>query len=194
MTPEDFADTLSAQAGCNALRDKVALLLTYMLGLRAKETAALTIKDVWDYKKGEPKKVIRLLAAMTKGKKFREVYLIDHELRSCITELIGSRVHNRDAPVIQSQKGGPFTPDTMQKMLKRRYAKARIHATSHSGRRSFATNLIRSNADIYSVMTMMGHTSIATTQVYFASDPTRLMEQVERMGREVRVQQSKGNE
>jgi len=38
--------------------------------------------------------------------------------------------------------------------------------TPHTFRRSFATNLYRSGADLYSIMRKMGHTSIRTTQLY----------------------------
>ena len=51
---------------------------------------------------------------------------------------------------------------------------AGVHASSHSGRRSFATHLIQNGADIYTVKEMMGHTSIATTQEYFTTSPERM--------------------
>lgn len=187
VPPEEFADVLKAQRGLNAARNRVALTMTYMLGLRAKELASLRIKDVWDYRKSEPRQVVRLLGSMTKGNKFREVFLVDQELRNSIVELVTPRLRNPDGPFIQSQKGFQFTPDTMQKMIAICYKKARVQASSHSGRRSFATNLIRSGADIYSVQQMMGHESIATTQVYFSSDPQRLMEHVLNMGQSVRT-------
>lgn len=186
VPPEEFADVLAAQRGLNAARNRVALTMTYMLGLRAKELASLRVRDVWDFRKSEPKRVVRLLGSMTKGNKFREVFLVDEELRESITELVVMRLRSPDGPFILSQKGKQFTPDTMQKMIAICYKKARVHASSHSGRRSFATNLIRSGADIYSVQQMMGHESIATTQVYFSSDPQRLMEQALTMGQSVR--------
>ena len=160
--------------------------MTYLLGLRAKELSSLRIQDVWDFRKGEPKRVIRLLGSMTKGNKFREVFLVDEELRAMLTELIGQRLRHGDAPLIQSQKGDRFTPDTMQKMIAGCYKKSGVQASSHSGRRSFATNLIRDGADIYSVQVAMGHTSIATTQVYFTSDPNRMMDIMSNMSRSVR--------
>lgn len=186
VPPEDFAYALQAQRGLNSARNRVALTMTYMLGLRAKELAALCIKDVWDFRKGEPKRVIRLLGSMTKGNKFREVFLVDEELRNSITELVMPRLRNPDGPFILSQKGCQFTPDTMQKMIAGCYRKASIQASSHSGRRSFATNMIRSGADIYTVQQVMGHESIATTQIYFSSDPQRLMDQISSMGQKIR--------
>lgn len=190
VSPEDFLVALDAQRGLNATRNRVALLLTYMLGLRAKEAAALRVKDVWDYRKGEPKKVVRLLGSMTKGNKYREVFITDTKLRECLTELLATRLGSPDGPVLMSQKGGAFTPDTMQKMLAQCWKKARIYASSHSGRRSFATNLIRNGADIYSVKQMMGHTSIATTEVYFSSDPNLLMAHMERMSQSIHSSKS----
>lgn len=189
VSPADFAAALAAQRGVNAARNRVALLMTYVLGLRAKEAAALRVKDVWDYRKGEPKMVVRLLGSMTKGNKYREVFIADEVLRGELTGMLGSRLRSPDGPLLQSQKGGAFTPDTMQKLLAACWKKARLHASSHSGRRSFATNLINNGADIYSVQQMMGHSSIATTQVYFSSDPNRLMEHMRRMSQVIHGKQ-----
>ena len=66
----------------------------------------------------------------------------------------------------------------MQRMIGNLYKKAGINGTSHSGRRSFSTRLIRHNVDIYSIQQLMGHASIVTTQEYFASDPNLLKDKV----------------
>lgn len=177
VSPDDLTRTMESLKGRNATRNRAILLFSHFLGLRAMEIAALAIGDVCDVKTAKIHNVIRLLAAYTKGGKFREVFLVDDEARDILkTYLYLERQLVADAPLFLSQKGGAFSANTMQRAIGIIYKKAGVSGSSHSGRRSFATNLIRNGADIYSVQQLMGHSSIVTTQEYFASDPNHLME------------------
>lgn len=168
----DLRRALDGQQGQHALRNRTILLLSHCLGLRAKELALLLVGDVLDLHQGEVKEVVRLLK--TKGEKFREAFLVNDEARDHLRRYLVTRPARADAPLFLSQKGGAFSPNTMQKLLHNIYAAAGIAASSHSGRRSFATRLIEGGADVYAVMQMMGHSSIMTTQQYFATSPERL--------------------
>lgn len=179
ISESDLAITLENLKGKNATRNKSILLMSHFLGLRAKEMASLKMKDVYDFKNENLKDVIRLLAAYTKGNKYREVFLLDFNTRKIVLEYILSRPDKApDSPLFLSQKDSPFTANTIQRMIGGLYKKAGIEGSSHSGRRSFATRLIRKNVDIYSVQQLMGHSSIVTTQKYFSSDTFLLREQV----------------
>lgn len=150
-------------------------MLSHYLGLRAKELASLTIGDVFDPSSGKPRDVVRLLASMTKGGKPREVFLVNEEPRQQLLAYLRERsLRHMDAPLFQSQRGGHFSANSMQRLVAICYRRAGIQASSHSGRRSFATNLIERGADIYAVKEMLGHTSIVTTQAYFTTNPERL--------------------
>lgn len=185
VPPEDLELVLANQKGLNSLRNKAILLVSHYAGLRAKELAMLRVGDVYDIQKGKVREVVRLLGVMTKGNRYREIFLVEERTREHLTRYIHKeRPMNADAPLFLSQKGGAFTPNTMQKMLAVCYKKSSIRASSHSGRRAFATHLIRNGADIYSVKEMMGHSSIATTQEYFASDPNRLLALAKRLSPE----------
>lgn len=169
---EVLARVIAAQDGCNVRRDQAILYFSHYLGLRAKEIALLSLGDVVT-SDGSIKEVIRLFK--TKGNKFRESFLVNTDARESLRRYLATRgIRHLDAPLFLSQKGGAFTPNTMQRLIANLYKKADIKASSHSGRRSFATNLIERGADIYSVMQMMGHSSITTTQGYFATSPERL--------------------
>lgn len=172
VPPDTLRRTLDAQVGTHTLRNRTILLLSHYLGLRAKELAGLLVGDVLDLRTGQVKDVVRLF--VTKGSKFREAFLVNAEARDHVRRYIITRPARHEAPLFLSQKGGAFSPNTMQKLLHNIYESAGVQASSHSGRRSFATRLIESGADIYAVMTMMGHTSISTTQNYFTASPERL--------------------
>jgi integrase/recombinase XerD len=175
VTDDDLELTLDSIQGVNHKRNKAVLLLSHFLGLRAKEMASLTVGDVID-RRGQIKENIRLVAAYTKGGIYREVFLVDDRAKECLKSYIFAErnINEPSSPLFLSQKGGGFSPNTMQRMIGNIYKKAGINASSHSGRRSFATRLIRNNVDIYSVQQLMGHSSIQTTQEYFASDPNLL--------------------
>lgn len=179
VSEQDLQITMNNLRGKNSIRNKTILLASHFMGLRAKEMASLKIGDVYDFKNEILRDTIRLLAAYTKGSKYREVFLLDSTARKIMLEYILSRPDAApDAPLFLSQKLTPFTANTIQRMIGNLYKNAGINGTSHSGRRSFATRLIRRNVDIYSVQQLMGHSSITTTQEYFVSDPMLLKEQV----------------
>ncbi|MDD5731289.1 MAG: tyrosine-type recombinase/integrase [Patescibacteria group bacterium] len=80
----------------------------------------------------------------------------------------------------QALRGGEtrLTPRSIQRMISR-YAKlAGIvkDVTPHTLRHSFATDLLMNGADIRSVQTMLGHSSITTTQIYTHITNTQLKE------------------
>lgn len=166
-------DTLSAQKGIHSARDKSILMLSHYMGLRAMELAALTIGDVFDASSGKIRETVRLL--VTKGQHFREVPLVNEAARETLRRYLLTRsVRLADTPLFLSQRGGGFSANTMQRLVAICYQRAGVKGSSHSGRRSYATNLIQAGADIYTVQILMGHSSIMTTQEYFTTSPVRM--------------------
>lgn len=111
---------------------------------------------------------------------FRHAYITNPRVAYAIRDYPDERrnvdaiAFNYDAPLYRSQKGGHFTPNTLQQLFHRTSAKARMHgASSHSGRRMFATTLIAKDGDINAVSTLMGHASIAMTARYVDDNSVR---------------------
>jgi len=166
---------LAAQSGLHAKRDQAILLLSHYMGLRAMELARLTIGDLYDPQTGEVRDSVRLLSCMTKGQKFREVYLVNAQARAALDIYLATRgLRHMDAPLFLSQRGGAFSPNTLQRLLSHIYQRAGVLGSSHSGRRSFATHLIEAGADVFAIKELLGHTSLSTTQRYFSSNPPRM--------------------
>lgn len=168
------------KAGNFAFRNAALVTMSYRLGLRAKELAALTIGDVED-DSGRLRDECVLTASMTKGGTPRVVYLTSQIVRAALQDFLADRsqrediVYCRDAPLFRSQKGDHFSPNTMQQLLHRLHKNAGIiGGRSHSGRRWFATELISKGVDLKAVSVLMGHSSVGMTAQYAEDNPQRL--------------------
>lgn len=148
LTLSEFEQILQvAKNSKHAKRNLCLVHFSYGLGLRAKEMASLKIKDVTDgYSIYEE---VNLLSHMTKGDKQRTIYLTNRSVRDALLAYLDERKQSKKRPfnlestLFLSQKGSSFTPDTLQKLFAILYKQANIKgASSHSGRRTFATRLI----------------------------------------------------
>jgi integrase/recombinase XerD len=141
-------------------RDVTMLLLTHWCGLRVGEVAALRIGDVVD-ESGAVKSEIVLAAAVTKSKRARRIFVpktMQQQLKRYVSELCQS---SREHYLFSTQKNSHFTANTATQHLQRLYARAGIvGATSHSGRRTWLTEL---SARI----SLLGHVHIPFYQLCF---------------------------
>jgi len=162
----------------HGLRNQCLILFSFLLGLRAKEMAALKIDDLVD-SKGKVSEVFHLQSQQTKGNKGRAIYLTNKKLRKKLSDYLKTRENDLNRWLFSNQKEGHFDPNTLQQLFKRMYTKSGIEgASSHSGRRTFATNLISKGFDIKSVSVLMGHRSIQTTARYIQENPKMLGQMV----------------
>jgi len=153
-------------------RDKAALELMYATGMRVSEVVEMMIEglnlDVGFIKcrgKGDKERIVPL------GKK--AIAAIIRYLEKVRPRLLKTK---KDNHLFLSRLGKKISRQTFWKILKR-YAKvARIkkEITPHTLRHSFATHLLEGGADLRVVQEMLGHSDIATTQVYTHIDKSRL--------------------
>ena len=167
------------ESGNHAKRNAAIVILSHYLGLRSKELASLKIGDVIEH--NTIKKVLRLVAAYTKGAKHRDVSLENKAVVKALQDYISVRraedgmTFNMDAPLFRSQKGTAFSPNAMVRVLGDLYKNAGFNdASSHTGRRSLITKLAYSGIDLNSVRQIAGHSSISTTQRYIDDNPHKI--------------------
>ena len=153
--------------GRSPVRNRIMILLSYWGGMRVGEIAALKIGNVIN-EEGVIATEIRLSPEQTKGSRPRSV-MLSEKLRN---ELKGYcrliKNLNLTYPLISSQKcRDGFTANSLGQEFKTIYSKAGIDgATSHSGRRTFITNLASKGVGVRVLMALAGHQSISTTQLY----------------------------
>ena len=169
-------------AGRHAHRNRCFILLTHLAGMRVGEVASLRWVDVLTAD-GHIKEEIRLLPEMTKGKHARTVF-VSTRLREELQRYadIYRRSATLECPLFYSQKDARkgFTANSLTQTIAKLYRGAGLDgATSHSGRRSFLTNLANKGTAIHLLRTLAGHRSISTTATYLYSSPTQLKAAVE---------------
>lgn len=153
------------------LRDRAILELLFCTGMRVSELVSLNIEDI-NLKRDE-------FTIRGKGNKTRVVF-ISNQARYWIGEYLKKRNdvfpalfirHDRAKRIgtkLKDPKNVRLTPRSIQRLMQH-YAKAAgitKKVTPHTLRHSFATDLLVSGADLRSVQSMLGHSSITTTQIY----------------------------
>lgn len=146
-------------------RDRAMFMLSYLAGMRVGEIAALRVSDVYEAD-GRVKEQIRLSVAQTKGNEARTVLLNTHvqeELRLYARSL--SR--KGEQPLFVSKCGKQMCSNSLVQVFGRFYRQAGLsNASSHSGRRSFITNLANKGVSVRVLAVACGHKNISTTQKY----------------------------
>ena len=154
-------------------RDWAMLQVLYATGLRVSELVGLDVGDA-DLKEG-------LIRCRGKGGKERLVPLHQQAVSSLEEYLQEHRPQLRPKPqqaaLFVSRRGERLTRQGLWLILKGYAQKAGVQTpiTPHTLRHTFATHLLRGGAPLRYVQEMLGHASIATTQVYthLASDYVR---------------------
>lgn len=158
----------------NGLRDRAILELLYSSGLRVSELVGLN-KDHINLKRRE-------FMVRGKGQKDRPIF-ISEEAAEWIEKYLEKRVDNATPLFVRvgGQKKADvsgnhlrLTARSVQRMVARCALLAGItkHVSPHTLRHSFATDLLMNGADLRSVQSMLGHSNIATTQIYtHVTDP-----------------------
>jgi len=160
----------------HAARDRAIVLMTYWGGMRIGEVAATKIKDVLAAD-GTVKHEINLTAEQTKGKYSRTVVLAD-KLRKEIQNYLQTRFDTKqlialtysehiNKPLFNTQKSNGFSANTLTYTMTMLYKAAGLSGcSSHSGRRSFLTNLSAKSVPLKVLMELAGHRQAQTTMRY----------------------------
>jgi len=175
--PRDTSERAIALCG----RDLALLEVLYGVGLRVSECCALDIDDLDRSRFGDDGALVRVRRG--KGGKERIVPIggkavaaIDAyqqrraALRHPKTQWIDS------AALFLNHRGGRLSARSAQRIVKHHAEMVGVAATPHALRHSFATHLLDGGADLRSIQELLGHASLASTQIYTKVSLDRLME------------------
>lgn len=158
----------------SGLRDRAILELLFSSGLRVSELVGLN-KDHINLKRKE-------FMVRGKGQKDRPIFISD-EAANWVKQYVDKRTDSLTPLFINHSSGNKATTDgnfkrltsrSVQRMVARyaRLAGITKHVSPHTLRHSFATDLLMNGADLRAVQAMLGHSNIATTQIYtHVTDP-----------------------
>ncbi len=157
---QTYIDEVLAMAN---LEQKLLVSMLYGLGLRISELSELkleSIKGSWVNIRG-------------KGDKERELPLLDE-----LQKLISLYVKQQNPKKYLFEKGNaPMNVAQLRYIITKLFKAAGIKATPHQLRHSFATHLLNNGARIADVSELLGHETMATTQVYTKLGSVKKMEE-----------------
>ncbi|MDD4856518.1 MAG: tyrosine recombinase XerD [Candidatus Krumholzibacteria bacterium] len=156
------------------VRDRAILELDYSTGLRASELCSLKLENI-----DSDRRFIRMRG---KGSKERIVpygrsaaRMLGRYLELSRPQLLGKRI---SSSVFLNYAGTPLSRVSFWKLIRRYASLAGLPngISPHTLRHSFATHLLEGGADLRVVQELLGHSSIATTQIYTKLDMDYLLE------------------
>ena len=151
--------------------------------MRAIEIANLRVNNVVSAD-NEVLDDIALDKTQTKGNKGQTIYIgkaLKKEIALYLSKF-PNLINNKEGNLIKTQKG-KTTSGTIQYIFKQLYALANIpNATSHSGRRSFITELSEKGVSVRVIQELARHSSLQTTQRYIDVSVPKLKNAVDLIG------------
>lgn len=166
ITVDQVSALLAATDGDDVsdLRDKALLELMYATGARVSEAVGLNVDDVIDTD------VVRLTG---KGSKQRIVPLGSYAREAVAAYLVRGRpvlsARGRATPALfLGMRGARLSRQNVWLIIRAAAERAKLdlEVSPHTLRHSFATHLLAGGADVRVVQELLGHSSVATTQIY----------------------------
>ena len=171
IIPEQVVQSLLQSAydsyipGCReTLRDIVVLELLFSTGLRVSELCALS-KDGFQLSDRE----LRLLIN-GKGRKERIIQITTAELIDLLKiyyREFSKEIESQEI-ILFNRRGRPISPQSVRRIINKYLKQIGVnsHITPHMFRHTFATSLLEAGMDIRYIQSLLGHSSISTTQIY----------------------------
>ena len=171
VIPEQIVQALLQSAydaytqGCReVLRDILVLELLFSTGLRVSELCALSQDTFLLSDSG-----LRLIVK-GKGRKERIIQITTTEVLRLAKMYCNafSKEIQEQGTILFNRRGRPLSPQPVRRIINRylKRIESSNHITPHMFRHTFATSLLGAGMDIRYIQTLLGHSSISTTQIY----------------------------
>lgn len=164
-------------AGATGLRNRAIIETLYGCGLRVSELVNIELSNI-DFQE-------QILLVRGKGRKERLVPMSPTSLQAINLYMASERAlldvkHGEEGFVFLNVRGRRMTRQMVFIMLRQAAADAGITRTisPHTLRHSFATHLLEGGANLRAIQQMLGHESLATTEIYLHLDSTHLRAEI----------------
>lgn len=164
-------------AGATGLRNRAIIETLYGCGLRVSELVNMELSNI-DFQE-------QILLVRGKGRKERLVPMSPTSLQAINVYMASERAlldvkHGEEGFVFLNVRGRRMTRQMVFIMLRQVAADAGITRTisPHTLRHSFATHLLEGGANLRAIQQMLGHESLATTEIYLHLDSSHLRAEI----------------
>jgi len=134
------------------LQERVVVVMLYTLGLRISELSNLKLSDIED----------GWIRVIGKGNKQRDVPLLQ-STQALIDEYLSTFMIKK---FLFEKDGERLSENSLRYIVTKVFKKVSLKVTPHQLRHSYASSLLNSGAPIADVSELLGHSSMATTQIY----------------------------
>ena len=132
--------------------ENLIISMLYTLGLRISELSSLQVDDI-------SQEWIRVLG---KGNKQRDIPLLP-KIKEQIDEYLSKKLINK---FLFEKRGEKLSENSLRYTVNKVFRRVSLKVTPHQLRHSYATALLNNSARISDVSELLGHSSMATTQIY----------------------------
>ncbi|MGB5941432.1 MAG: tyrosine-type recombinase/integrase [Leeuwenhoekiella sp.] len=159
----DVFEILDKGQGFEGLRDKLIVSLFYGTGMRRAELINLTLDDI-DFSN----KVIKVMGKRNKERLIPMIVSVEDTLHHYIEEWQKQFPEIENRILLVTDKGQKLYETFVYRIINGYFSKVslKVKKSPHMLRHSFATHLLKGGADITAVKDLLGHSSLAATQVY----------------------------
>ena len=173
-------NTESGKEVYDGLLDRLIISTLYSLGVRRAELIGLKVGDI-DFGRN-------LVKVRGKGDKMREIPLVISLSQEILlylkaVETMCGRVRSLEEPLFVTYSGNPLYPKFVDRAVKSALGEVKTirgRKSPHVLRHSLATELMNEDAELNSIKELLGHSSLAATQIYTHSSIARLKDSYKR--------------
>lgn len=160
---DDVIRLLSEEKGFEGLRNRLIVELFYATGIRRAELVNLKISQV-----SISEKTIKVLGKRNKERIIPLLPSIELTLNQYLREREELSIIEDEEFLLLSKKGIKIYETLVYRVINSYFSKAseKVKRSPHILRHSFATHLLNEGADLNAVKELLGHASLASTQVY----------------------------
>ncbi|WP_369014811.1 tyrosine-type recombinase/integrase [Flavobacterium anhuiense] len=160
---KDLLDVMEAPVGFEEIRDRLIVEMFYVTGMRRAELIHLMVRNV-----DRSSNTIKVLGKRNKERIIPILPIIGGQIDSYIRERDGLESLVDSDYFFVSKKGLKLSESFVYRLINSYFSRVseKVKKSPHVLRHTFATHLLNNGADLNSVKELLGHSSLASTQVY----------------------------